>query len=164
MSNVLRLLLLAILLGGASAADQPGAQAAVQAAYDRAALGASLKYVYGMLSHRSSDFELFDREGKKIDLTLERDRFKLLLGPATRVQLSSKILSFQAKPGQATCRVQQILSIEAADPDSKSLVTTHYRSDLQDLWMQEKGRWRLRACSVVDQSLERQPGALQVLK
>ena len=37
----------------------PTARADIQAAYAKAALGARLKFIHGMLSHRSADFELF---------------------------------------------------------------------------------------------------------
>lgn len=79
----------------------PTARADIQAAYAKAALGARLKFVHGMLCHRSADFELFGPDGRKLDLTLERERFRRLFEPATRVELTTKIVLFESKGNRA---------------------------------------------------------------
>jgi len=143
---------LAVLVGwlGASLSAQPLPE--IKQAYAKAAYGAHLKFVYGMLGHRTPDYELLQPDGRKFDLTREREDFSQMFGWADRVDLQVQILRCQPRGEFVQCRVEQVMSLEGVVKDKKTSV--HIRTDLDELWVSRRGRWRLRASRVLSQACD----------
>ena len=112
--------------------------------YAKAERAAQLKFADGLISSRSPDYELFGVDGRKVDLSLERERFKQILAGATRVRLKSRIVSFGTFPHRVECTVQQQMQIEAYDPKTDDLRTLVFRSEALDVWNLEGRAWKLR--------------------
>jgi hypothetical protein len=154
-------LVLCLMLAPTGAEPGPATpKAAIQAAYAKAGMGARLKFVHGMLSHRAVDFELLGPDGRKLDLTLERERFKRLFEPATRVELTTKMVTFESRGNLAQCHVEQVMSIEGPEPETQRTVTNVTTSYLADTWQRQGSAWKLRACQVVYQQNHQMEGRI----
>ena len=127
--------------------------ASIHSAYEKAAAGARLKFVYGMLSHRTADYELIEPGGRKFDLGRERDEFARMFDWATKVDLQIKVLKSQARGTFMECRVEQTMTLQgygSKPAAAKSTVTV--RTQLDELWTLQSGRWKLRASRVLSQT------------
>ena len=152
---------LCALLTLAAPAQTLAPRQAVEQSYNSAAHAARLKYIFGMLHHRTADFEIFARDGRKFDLTVERDRFAKLFEPASQTRLDTRILSFQSRGDRVACRVEQTLKIEAPDPQTRAVSTTVVRSRQEDYWILRSGQWKLRATRLESQDFTQLPGTLK---
>lgn len=137
-------ILLLLLLSALAWAQTPPSRKDFEKLYAKAERAAQLKFGDGLISSRSPDYELFGVDGRKVDLSLERQRFKQILSNATRVRLKSRIVSFGTFPHRVECTVQQQMQIEAYDPKSDELRTMVFRSEALDVWNREGNAWKLR--------------------
>lgn len=142
----------------AAPSDLPRAE--IQSAYAKAALGARLKFVQGMLSHRAADFETFGADGRKLDLTLEREGFNRLFSTATRVDLATRVISLRARDQAVECRVEQRLSIQAPQPETRKTVTITLSSCTIDSWRHQGNLWKLRTRHILSHQSKAQEGGL----
>ncbi|MFO0886580.1 MAG: hypothetical protein U0894_20765 [Pirellulales bacterium] len=151
------------LLVGVAAADPPN-MVGIKKAYEKAALGARFKFVEGMLSSRGDGYILIGTDGRRVDLSMERDRFRQLFLGANRVQLYTQILSSREAQNEVVCSVKQLLKVEVADSKTGRLNTAGVTTLSDDHWVSTPQGWKIKWCQVHSQSLgavepmERDPG------
>lgn len=136
-----------------SLAAGPDQEREIKLVFDREAVAAELKFVDGMLSHRTRDYELYDPKGKLVDLSLEKMRFGGMFESALRVQLDTKILKCVAvSADSADCYVEQSLNTEYLTQANRLYVST-LRTVSRELWVNTGTSWRVRRCQVFSQTL-----------
>lgn len=131
-------------------------QSVLETAYARAAFGAELKFLDGLLANRADDFKLYGPDGAPQDLRLERMAFAQLFAASARVKLETRILSCQAKAGEARASVEQVLSFERVDEQSGKLYTQVFRTRSTDRWCRRGGQPVLVESRISQQSCSRE--------
>jgi hypothetical protein len=131
----------------------PEVQSQLEKAYQKAVLAASYKYVDGMLSLRGPNFQLFTPTGSTIDLTSENQRFYQLFQKATRIRLTTKMLTIRPKSPDYICSVVHKLELEGVNLKARKLTTMIIDTTAQDLWSEYPQGWRMRASQVTRQTI-----------
>lgn len=127
------------------ASPAPASEKAIKDAYWKAAEGFRLKFVPGILSIRDLDFEAYNAQGQKIDVSLEPTRYELMLKSALSVQLSTQVLKCEKlAPDRFRCTVQHDLTITKADPKGDRPVKVLLRTRSVDDWVRRPRGWRQR--------------------
>ncbi|MHB2016717.1 MAG: hypothetical protein ACYCW6_07195 [Candidatus Xenobia bacterium] len=140
------------------------AQQAIRAAYDRCQEAAELRFVEGMLSDRTPDFQAQDPRGKPLNLRFERRRLRSMLNRALTVHDSTHIDNFSCSDGKhAMCHIRDDFELLMPAPDNSFL---HYtiHSVCEDNWLLTSEGWRLRKTRIVQQTVEKKPATLPPLK
>ena len=143
---------LALLVGWLSTILSAQPVQEIKQVYARVAYGAHLKFVYGMLQHRTPDYELLQPDGRRFDLTREREDFSQMFDWADRVDLKVQIVRCQPRGEFVQCRVEQFMTLVGVVKGKKTSVSI--RTDLDELWVSRRGRWRLRASRVLSQACD----------
>ena len=130
-------------------------RANLNSAYARVERCARYKFLDGMLGNRAAGFQLFGPDGLNRDLTLERERFQLLLSRATRVRFKTKILKIMPTAKGAHAEVNQSLVVEQIDMKTKMLFCIVLSTRAIDSWEVTPVGWKLTATSVLNQTSAR---------
>lgn len=150
MSRCLPLLFLAILFVSPAGADRN----AVQKAYELSSRAMSLKFPPGVYSIRAPGFELFDAEGKKVDLELENKNLVSVLGAALKIRETPKIVSYSENGNRAHCTVEVRTNMRAIVPGKKHPVDYELSTICEDDWVLRDGHWMLQRSQVEKQELK----------
>lgn len=145
----LRLALFAACFLPAEAAPNPRGR--LEELYARSGSAAGIKFVSGMLKHRAAGFQLYAPDGSRVDLSLERERFRVLFASATRVRFRAQISRLETGPSKVRAHVRQWLTIERVKPETRELYTLVFRSRVVDDWIPHEGDWRLKTSYVLSQ-------------
>ena len=153
------ILLVATCVQLAGASPESEVKDAIEAAYEKASLAASLHFVDGMLSYRAPGYQVFRIDPllgsrREIDLSLERERFRQLFDNALKVQLVS-LVGKVTRDNETTahCSVQHEFLIKRINTVSRRLFTVHFKSSSDDVWVFSRARgWRLSESLVREQS------------
>jgi hypothetical protein len=130
-------------------------RAGLEAAYQRVERCARYKFLDGMLAHRGAGFQLFGPDGLNRDLTLERERFQLLLSRATRVRFKTQILKIKPTSQGGHAEVNQSLVVEQVERESNRLFCLVISTRAIDSWQLTPIGWKLTATSVLNQTTSR---------
>lgn len=137
------------------AAARPVSQEEIQQAYARAALGAEIKFVDGLLANRAENYVVFAPDGARQDLSVERERFAQFFQMGTRVKLETKILDYKIQGNFAGVVIDQVLQVEVADEKTQKLYTRQLVSRSVDQWKLVDGIPRIVASRVLQQYFKR---------
>lgn len=140
-----------LLLAGMAWAEKPSQQS-LQKAYARAAFGAELRFLDGLLANRSDDFKLYGANGSLQDLHLERLAFAQMLQASGRVKLETLLLDYHPVADGATATVEQVLKFEQVDEASNRLCTRVFRTRSRDHWRVRAGKLQLIESRVLHQT------------
>jgi len=134
------------------------ARSEIERAYLRSSKAMGLKYLDGVFSIRTQDYQVSDPDGVVIAGPVERGRLERLLMPALKVRESAKILSFRQQGSTAYCRTQFATSFVLLDTVKNKPVTLELDSLLEDEWVLQGKSWMLRRSKVLHQNGEQKAG------
>lgn len=143
-----------LLLAHKCALAAPPAQPAILAQYEKARVAARLRFLPGIFSIRSPDFQAFTRRGERVDLSAEKSRYLALFVDAVRVRLTHQCNNFRSEPAGVRCQAEHTLYVERFDPARKELFTLRARMLSEDHWVETRVGWRMRNCIIQRQGLE----------
>ncbi len=147
--------LLSVCAGILPAQARPVSREEIQQAYTRAALGAEIKFVDGLLANRAENYVVFAPDGARQDLSVERERFAQFFQLGTRVKLDTKIVDYKFQGNHAGAVVDQVLQVEMADEKSQKLYTRQLITRSFDQWELIDGTPRIVASRVLQQYFKR---------
>ena len=147
-----------ILLGGPSLATTPDARTLIQAAYDKSAQAASLRFLTGALSIRAAGFVATGLSGERLDQREQKAALERLFAMSLNIDESIKLLSFtQKSPTQAECTLTDTLSFTLLDPKTRKENILHLESNSRDEWISTRRGWRLASSSLLQQKSTSNP-------
>jgi len=148
----------ALCLAGARRVEaRPVTREEIQHGYERAALGAEIKFVDGLLANRADNYVVFAPDGARQDLSVERSRFAQFFQQGTRVLLETKILEYKSKGDHAGVVIDQVLKVEVADEKNQQLYTKMLVTRSIDQWELIGGVPRVTGSRVLQQYFKRGP-------
>ena len=131
------------------------ARKAIEAAYQKAAEAARLKFIDGIFSVRAPIFSGYGANGQRVDPAKERALLEQLLIPALSIKETTRIVSFRQDSGaSATCKVQDVLEIVTHNPTSRQPILMVLKTDSTDEWALTSKGWRQTTNRVHKQSLD----------
>ena len=136
---------------------KPVTQGLIEKAYKRAAFGAELKYIDGLLSNRAGQYAVFNSKGGRLDLSIERERFSTLFAHASRVRLSTKIEDYRIVDDSADVKITQVLEVELVNTKSDKLYTLVLTTKGRDRWKLIDGTPKMTASEVATQYFKNGP-------
>ncbi len=138
------------------AADLAATRQSIQQVYNLLDEAASEKFLDGMLSHRTEDFQALDTHGTSIPLRVEAERMQSLLQRTLTVSESTTVLNVSAKsPTTVVAHVHDMLHAVLPGQGQDTMpVVVDTMSD--DTWVQRGGQWLLRSSRVLSQKLTRE--------
>ncbi|HEY4002598.1 MAG TPA: hypothetical protein VGO93_27240 [Candidatus Xenobia bacterium] len=147
---------LMLLLAGTARAGMTSRQA-IERAYATQAEAASLRFVPGMLSIRTPDFQAFDPDGHAVDLAGERQQYQRLLEQAVQVTDAVHVLAFRPMGAErAFCQAQETLDLVQLTDCTP--VLQRFTALSVDEWVLTPRGWKLRRSRVLNQTLTKPGG------
>jgi hypothetical protein len=135
-------------------------RAAIQFAYDKEAEAASLKYVNGMLSVRTRDFQAFSY-GNQMDLRDERAQLMGLMSSAMSASESTRILGLhRVDANHASCRIHQEITVVSLERVTGTPMAVTVETESQDEWLNTPRGWRETECHMSRQIITRRPTSI----
>lgn len=136
---------------------EPDGRKPIQDYYAGLSMAAELKFAEGMTSHRSSDYQSIDVDGRREDKLGERYRYRDLFQNSLSVRLAVRLLKFSQRGPTCHCLVEQRWEItRALDKPPKTRVSQERRT-LEDTWTWKQGQWRLARSITTNAELPRWP-------
>lgn len=143
-------------------ANQPAladVRADIEARYAKTFHAASLKYRYGMYSHRAPDFTAVDADGLAWEPKREKAWMDNYLRRSLSVKETGKILKFrQLSASEVECEVLDHLeAVIVTDLAKRTKARASLTSRSLDRWKYHEGEWKLVRTQVLDQSYQETP-------
>lgn len=132
--------------------------AELRSSYYKLTRAANLRYLDGMVSLRAPEFVLFDQDGNRVDLAVERARAERYLAQSIALDERSELRQCQpVGPQRVRCRVRYQAQFRVLDSDGKAQPRV-IQSECQDLWEKRRGKWWLLQTRVLSQTVRRGAG------
>ena len=141
------------------AAPKSPARVGIESSYARVSEAAELMFVDGIVSVRMPGFSVTAPNGKTMDLSVERGRFRELFNGALQVKMSTDILSIDREDAtSAVCTVQHKMVVEKLDPIKREAYTLVFDTRSQDEWKRDKLGWRKWKAHILQETFSKEAG------
>lgn len=125
--------------------------------YQRAAYAAQLKYIDGLLAHRSAHFRLYNSQGEALDLSAEQRNFRQLLKDCLSLEFHCRIVKLDVQtPQRVVCHVEQYFEVERPEKAGDSTFWW-LECEAVDEWTKSPKGWSLRTTRLKERRLRRKP-------
>lgn len=126
------------------------ARKGVEQAYKDVSKVAAKKDPDAIFAHCTVDYVFIGTTGETQKLSDRVPAMKQLLAVTESFKVESKIQKFTLNPdGSATAEISEKMNLIAKDPDTGQKHTLSSDSKLEDTWISQDGKWRLRQTKVL---------------
>lgn len=126
------------------AAGPTAARVQIQGLYHKACEAAGLKFLLGMVSFRSPDFQMFAADGREVNVLRRAAFYRRLFARALSVHETAKVTSFsRLKGGSRLCQVvrELVAVLPAPRKKGKGLVRLVITTTSKDTWTSTPLGW-----------------------
>ena len=135
------LVITALVLCSPVLAQDAAVKKAIQAQYEKEALGLAKKDAKAMLSINTSDYTTTDDKGKTTTMAELKDQITQLFGMMQSAKVATKIEKLTLKGDTATVIASDSSTVTLLNPQTKAKSVLTGTSRNEDTWIKQKGTW-----------------------
>lgn len=147
-----RILIFLLVLATSAFSEGP---AAIEQAYGRSGKAMALKFIDGVHSIRDRQFELFDSDGLRVPMAVERAQLQNFLRMALKVEESHQTVDWTPTGLGGRCKVHYKTRATFLDRLTKKRYQWALETDCLDEWVLRGQKWKLLRSRILRQETVR---------